>query len=33
MDCVWLVWDRIDTRRGWGLLDPAGPVVAIEPML
>jgi hypothetical protein len=26
MDCVWLVWDRIDTVRDFGLLDVSGPV-------
>lgn len=26
MNCTWYVWDRVDTRRGWGLIDRAGPV-------
>lgn len=26
MDCVWLVWDRVDTARDFGLLDMSGPV-------
>lgn len=29
MDCVWLVWDRIDTRRSFGLLDRSGPVLPL----
>jgi hypothetical protein len=27
MDCVWLVWDRIDTRRDFGLVSREGAVI------
>lgn len=33
MDCTWLVWDRIDTRQAFGLLDRAGPVEAVRDLL
>ena len=33
MDCVWLVWDRVDPVRHWGLLDRAGPVMPVRGLV